>query len=89
MTPNDVLLLKCYDSASRVLTRVKEGMVRQHVVCRVPITWLFVLQAEVLESELQDVAGLTPHAAFFDEEGARKSSDKRHSIEVRLLVFYN
>jgi len=71
MTPDDVILLKCYDSASRALTQVKES------------------KADVLESELRDVAGLTPHTAFFDAEGAKKSSDKRHSIEVRTLVFYD
>jgi len=70
MTPSDVLLLLCYDSASRELTRVKES------------------GADVLESELRDVAGLTPHTAFKDEEGAKKGI-KRHSIEVRTLVFYD
>jgi len=71
MTPDDVILLKCYDSASRALLNVKES------------------KAEVLESELQDVAGLTPHTAFLDAEAAEKYSDKRHSIEVRALVFYD
>lgn len=70
MTPNDVLFLKCYDSASRALTNVKESA------------------AEVDEKELRDVAGLTPHTAFFDEEGAKKGI-KRQSIEVRALVFYD
>jgi len=70
MTPDDVLFLKCYDSASRDLTRVKAGA------------------ADVLESELRDVAGMTPHSAFLDEEGAKKGI-KRNSIEVRALVFYD
>lgn len=70
MTPDDVLLLKCYDSASRALTQVKASA------------------ADVLESELKDVAGLTPHTAFFDEEGAKKGI-ARSSIEVRALVFYD
>jgi len=71
MTPNDVIMFKCYDSASRALTHVKE--------CK----------AEVLESELQDVAGLIPHTAFFDEEGSKKSSEQRYSVEIRALVLYD
>jgi len=70
MTPDDVILLKCYDSASRALTKVK------------------VSAAEVQESELKDVAGMTPHTAFKDEEGAKKGIE-RQSIEVRALVFYD
>jgi len=70
MTPDDVLLLKCYDSASRALTKVKES------------------GADVPEAELRDVAGLTPHTAFFNAEGAKKGI-KRQSIEVRALVFYD
>jgi len=70
MTPNDVLLLKCYDSASRELTKVKESA------------------AEVDVTQLRDVAGLTPHTAFKDEEGVKKGI-KRQSIEVRALVFYD
>jgi len=45
-------------------------------------------KAEVLESELRDVAGLTPHTAFLDAEGDKKC-EKRRSIEVRALVFYD
>jgi len=70
MTPDDVFLLKCYDSASRALTTVKASA------------------AEVQEDQLRDVAGVTPHTAFFDEEGAKKGI-KRQSIEVRALVFYD
>jgi cephamycin C biosynthesis protein len=70
MTPNDVMLLKCYDSASRALTHVKTST------------------ADVQESELRDVAGMTPHTAFLDKEGAKKDVG-RHSIEVRALVFYD
>lgn len=44
--------------------------------------------ADVLESELRDVAGLTPHTAFLDAEGAKKGIP-RSSIEVRALVFYD
>ncbi len=69
MTPNDVLFLKCYDSTSRELTKVKASA------------------APVNEAELRDVAGLTPHTAFLDEEGAKKGI-QRQSIEVRALVFY-
>jgi cephamycin C biosynthesis protein len=70
MTPDDVLLLKCYDSASRELTTVTRS------------------GAEVAQNELRDVAGLTPHTAFFDSEGAKKGVP-RQSIEVRALVFYD
>jgi len=72
MTSENVLFLKCYDSASRELTKVKieDG------------------GAEVIESELRDVAGLTPHTAFLHEEGAKKGIG-RYSIEVRTLVFYD
>jgi len=70
MTPDDVLFLKCYDSASRALTKVKASA------------------AEVQESELADVAGMTPHTAFLDTEGAKKGIE-RQSIEVRALVFYD
>jgi len=70
MTPDDVILLKCYDSASRALTTVKASA------------------ADVQESELLDVAGMTPHSAFLDEEGAKKGIP-RQSIEVRALVFYD
>jgi cephamycin C biosynthesis protein len=70
MKPDDVLLLKCYDSASRDLTRVKASA------------------ADVQESELKDVAGLTPHTAFFHAEGAKKGIERK-SIEVRALVFYD
>jgi cephamycin C biosynthesis protein len=70
MTPNDVLLLKCYDSASRELTKVTRSA------------------ADVAPEELRDVAGLTPHTAFLDSEGAKKGI-QRKSIEVRALVFYD
>ena len=70
MTPDDVLFLKCYDSASRELTRVTQS------------------GAEVDKEQLRDVAGLTPHTAFKDEEGA-KQGPRRQSIEVRALVFYD
>jgi len=70
MTPNDVVFLKCYDSASRALTRVT------------------VSSADVQESELRDVAGMTPHCAFLDPEGEKKGV-QRCSIEVRALVFYD
>ena len=69
MTPDEVLLLKCYDSASRALSTVKESA------------------AEVDESLLLDVAGVTPHTAFYDAEAADKGP-ARQSIEVRALVFY-
>lgn len=70
MTPDDVMLLKCYDSSCRILTHVKASA------------------AAVNEAELRDVAGLTPHTAFLDEEGAKKGIP-RMSIEVRALVFYD
>jgi len=70
MTPDDVLLLKIYDSASREMAKVK------------------VAGADVPESELHDIAGTTPHTAFLDEDGAKKGP-KRHSIEVRALVFFD
>jgi cephamycin C biosynthesis protein len=70
MTPDEVMLLKCYDSASRVLSTVKESA------------------AEIDETLLKDVAGLTPHTAFYDAEGA-KEGPSRKSIEVRALVFYD
>ena len=70
MTPDDVLFLKCYDSASRELTRVTQS------------------GADVDMEQLRDVAGLTPHTAFKDEEGA-KLGPQRQSIEVRALVFYD
>lgn len=70
MTPNDVLLLKCYDSASRELTKVTRSA------------------ADVAQDQLRDVAGLTPHTAFFDSEGSKKGN-QRQSIEVRALVFYD
>ncbi|CAM6006414.1 unnamed protein product [Sphagnum balticum] len=70
MTPDEVLLLKCYDSASRALSTVKQSA------------------AQVDETLLSDVAGLTPHTAFYDAQGA-KEGPNRHSIEVRALVFYD
>jgi cephamycin C biosynthesis protein len=70
MTPDEVLLLKCYDSESQRLTSVKTN------------------GYPVNQSSLRDIAGLTPHTAFFDEKGATKSI-KRQSIEVRALVFHN
>jgi cephamycin C biosynthesis protein len=70
MTPDEVLLLKCYDSTSRALSTVKESA------------------AQVDETLLNDVAGLTPHTAFYDAQGA-KEGPSRQSIEVRALVFYD
>jgi hypothetical protein len=70
MTPDEVLLLKCYDSTSRTLSTVKESA------------------AQVDETLLRDVAGLTPHTAFYDAEAA-KEGPSRQSIEVRALVFYD
>ena len=70
MSPSSVLLIKCYDSASRQLSTVRRSA------------------ADVDPAELRDVAGLTPHTAFKDEEGAKKGI-KRQSIEVRALVFYD
>eukprot|EP00026_Physarum_polycephalum_P011325 Phypoly_transcript_11540.p1 GENE.Phypoly_transcript_11540~~Phypoly_transcript_11540.p1 ORF type:complete len:312 (+),score=40.87 Phypoly_transcript_11540:251-1186(+) len=70
MTPDEVLLLKCYDSASLELSKVTRSA------------------APVLQEELRDVAGLTPHTGFFDSEGAKKGIP-RLSIEVRALVFYD
>lgn len=70
MTPDEVLLLKCYDSASQALTTVKESA------------------AEVDETLLRDVAGLTPHTAFYDAQAANEGPT-RNSIEVRALAFYD
>ncbi|CAF3747127.1 unnamed protein product [Rotaria sp. Silwood1] len=70
MTPDEVMFLKCYDSASRALSTVKKSA------------------AQVDETLLTDVAGLTPHTAFYDAEGA-KEGPTRNSIEVRALVFYD
>ncbi|CAF1212093.1 unnamed protein product [Didymodactylos carnosus] len=70
MTPDEVMLLKCYDSTSRALSTVKASA------------------AQVDETLLRDVAGLTPHTAFYDAEGA-KEGPARQSIEVRALVFYD
>ena len=70
MTPDEVLLLKCYDSASRALSTVKESA------------------APVDETLLRDVAGVTPHTAFYDAQGASQGPS-RQSIEVRALVFYD
>ena len=69
MSPDEVLLLKCYDSASRALSTVKESA------------------AQVDETLLKDVAGLTPHTAFYDAQDAEEGPS-RQSIEVRALVFY-
>jgi cephamycin C biosynthesis protein len=70
MIPDEVLLLKCYDSASRALSTVKASA------------------AQVDETLLKDVAGLTPHTAFYDGQGATEGPS-RQSIEVRALVFYD
>jgi len=70
MTVDNVMLLKCYDSASRALSKVKRSRV------------------DVQETELREVAGMAPHTAFLDEEGAKKGIP-RSSIEVRCLVFYD
>ena len=71
MTPDDVILLKCYDSASNQLAQVTRS------------------RADVDPNELRDdVAGLTPHTAFYDSEGAKKGITRK-SIEVRALVFYD
>ncbi len=70
MTPDEVLLLKCYDSASRALSTVKASA------------------AQVDETLLKDVAGLTPHTAFHDAQAATEGPS-RQSIEVRALVFYD
>ncbi len=70
MTPDEVMLLKCYDSASRALSTVTASA------------------AQVDKTLLSDTAGLTPHAAFYDEQGA-KEGPPRQSIEVRAIVFYN
>jgi len=43
---------------------------------------------DVNKELVRDIAGLTPHTAFYDEEAA-KSGIKRDSIEVRALVFYD
>jgi len=72
MTPDDILFLLCYDSASRAMSKIP----------------LDHSGAEVSESELRDVAGLAPHTAFKHEEGDKKGI-RRHSIEVRALVFYD
>jgi len=70
MTGDNVMLLKCYDSASISLSKVKQS------------------RADVLESELREVAGMSPHTAFLHEEGEKKGI-QRQSIEVRALVFYD
>lgn len=70
MTPDEVLLLKCYDSASQALATVKESA------------------ASVDETQLRDVAGVTPHTAFYDAQAANQGPS-RQSIEVRALVFYD
>ncbi|CAF3710780.1 unnamed protein product [Rotaria sp. Silwood1] len=69
MTPDEVMLLKCYDSASRALSMVKTSA------------------AQVDKTLLSDVAGLTPHTAFYDDQSA-KDGPSRQSIEVRALIFY-
>jgi len=59
MTPDEVMLIKCFDSRSQGQPSGKEG-----------------------------IAGWAPHTAFEDPE-TPADAEKRQSIEVRCLVFYN
>ncbi|OKI04829.1 7-alpha-cephem-methoxylase [Streptomyces sp. CB02923] len=71
LSPDEVLLFKCYDSASRDLALFSEGTERGEGAER---------------SDLLDVAGLCPHTAFFDEKGPA-AGHLRTSLEMRALVF--
>nr|CCB84778.1 CmcJ protein [Streptantibioticus cattleyicolor NRRL 8057 = DSM 46488] len=67
LTPDEVVLFKCYDSASRGLAP---------------------LGGEAARSGLLDVAGLSPHTAFYDETAAG-TGHLRTSLEMRALVFHH
>ncbi|XP_035701116.1 hydroxylase/desaturase CTB9 [Folsomia candida] len=72
MTPDEVLMAKCYDSASQRLAEayplpLERG--NRNLYCS------------------ESVAGLAPHTAFYDEKASMKGSGRK-SIEIRTLVFY-
>ncbi|MFC6091786.1 CmcJ/NvfI family oxidoreductase [Saccharothrix lopnurensis] len=67
LTPAEVVLFKCYDSASRALP---------HADGATP------------DRELADVAGLSPHSAFFVPDGPA-TGRLRVSLEVRALLFHD
>lgn len=71
MEPTEVLLIKCYDSASRKLAQAKHNS-------------LLPNQQSPFQA---DIAGLSPHSAFFNEKDAMIGVP-RQSIEVRAIVLH-
>ena len=72
LTPDEAIIFKCYDSASRDLA-VASGQAGP--------------AGPGGPGDLLDVAGLCPHTAFFDAQGPT-IGHLRISIEMRALVFY-
>ncbi|MEU3186552.1 CmcJ/NvfI family oxidoreductase [Streptomyces sp. NPDC006923] len=73
LSPDEVVLFKCYDSASRSLALAADGADGAGGTGR---------------PESADVAGLCPHTAFYDAKGP-SLGHLRTSLEMRAVLFYD
>lgn len=76
LTPEEVIMFKCYDSASKSLALCQESSEKKEIL--IPNSH---------DSGLIEVAGLCPHTAFFDSRGPA-TGHLRSSVDVRILVLY-
>ncbi|GHH81068.1 methyltransferase [Streptomyces sulfonofaciens] len=76
LSPDEVIVFKCYDSASRGLALASCG------------TGGTGGTGGTEGNDLLDVAGLCPHTAFLDEKGPT-TGHLRTSLEMRALIFYD
>jgi cephamycin C biosynthesis protein len=76
LAPDEMIVFKCHDSASRTLALGQEG--RDARKQDIPGS---------TEFSLLDVSGLCPHTAFFDRQSPTVGH-LRSSIDVRVLALY-
>jgi cephamycin C biosynthesis protein len=76
LTPQEVVLFKCHDSASKSLALCHDGPDADDAAT-----------ADSRDNGT-DIAGLCPHTAFFDARGPAKGH-LRSSADLRFLVLYN
>jgi cephamycin C biosynthesis protein len=83
LTPKEVVIFKCHDSASRslALSHQRTQSAAQGLADSSDA-------APATDDELMDIAGLCPHTAFFDARGPA-TGHLRSSADLRFLVLYN
>ncbi|ANW18125.1 CmcJ/NvfI family oxidoreductase [Streptomyces clavuligerus] len=87
LSPDEALIFKCYDSASLGLARTGHGP-EDDGTAGDGTDAGGRAAAGPRRGGLVDTAGLSPHTAFFDEEGPT-TGHLRISLEMRALIFHD